>query len=78
VESVEVLVDGTVAGTATYGSPRPDVATAYPNAPTNVGFQYQLETPQFVNGPHILEVRVTDSAGNVALFPRVPIAINNY
>jgi len=77
VESVQVLVDGTVVGTATYGSPRPDVPAVYPNAPANVGFQYQLDTAQFVNGPHILEVRVTDSAGNVALFPRVPVDFNN-
>lgn len=77
VSKVEVLVDGFLTGAATYGLPRPDVATAYPGAPSNIGFQYSLDTTRYTNGPHLLQVKVTDASGNVGVFPNVPININN-
>jgi len=77
VAKVEILVDGVLDGTATYGSPRPDVATVYPNAPLNIGFSYSLATSKYANGSHILNVRATDTTGNVAVFPNVNVTVSN-
>jgi pro-kumamolisin-like protein/subtilase family protein len=64
VVSVEVLVDGVLNGTATYGGDRADVcarisATGCPN----VGWNYELDTAPFVNGTHTLEARAQSSDG---------------
>jgi hypothetical protein len=77
VAKVEILVDGTVAGVASYGASRPDVSSVYPNASANVGFAYSLDTTRYANGSHNLSVRATDSAGNVAQFPNVAVMIAN-
>jgi hypothetical protein len=77
VAKVEILVDGTVDGTASYGSARPDVATGYPNVPVNIGFSYPLNTTRYSNGLHTLNVRATDSSGNVAVFPNVKVTVSN-
>lgn len=77
VATVEIMVDGIVNGTANYGSSRPDVADVFPHAPVNVGFSYSLDTTNLPNGPHVLNVRVTDTAGNVALFPDVRVTVAN-
>jgi hypothetical protein len=77
VATVEVTVDGVVDGTATYGLSRPDVATAFPHAPVNVGFEYSLNSANYANGAHTVTVRVTDAAGNVAIFPDVAVTIAN-
>jgi uncharacterized protein (TIGR03437 family) len=48
---------------------RPDVCAAYPNSydcahgNNNVGFQSTIDTTQLGNGPHVLAVEATDSAG---------------
>src|SRR5207237_1173513 len=46
IGSVQVKVDGVVAGNATYGLSRPDVCGAYPGRPgcPNVGFSFALNT----------------------------------
>lgn len=77
VAQVEILVDGAVAGTASYGSTRPDVATGYPGVPVNIGFSYPLNTTRYSNGPHTLNVRATDSSGNVAVLPNVKVTVSN-
>jgi len=77
VAKVEILVDGRVDGTASYGSPRPDVATGYPSAPVSIGFSYPLNTTRYSNGPHTLNVRATDSSGNVAVLPNVKVTVAN-
>lgn len=77
VAKVEVYVDGTVAGTATYGTSRPDVAQGWPNAPQNVGFTFSLNTATFPNGNHTIQIRATDTNGNVAVLPNVPVTIQN-
>ena len=46
ISSVQVKVDGTVVGTATYGSSRHDVCAVYPGRPCcpNVGYSFSLDT----------------------------------
>jgi hypothetical protein len=78
VARVEVLVDGVCDGVAQYGESRPDVAQEFPNfAPANSGFSYSRDTTKYMNGPHTLNVRTTDSSGNVALTPNDPIVVSN-
>jgi len=77
VAKVEILVDGVVDGTASYGSSRPDVAGTFPHAPVNIGFSYSLDTTKYSNGAHTLNVRVTDSSGNIAVFPDVGVTVGN-
>jgi Bacterial Ig domain len=74
---VEVSVDGAIDGIAEYGVPRPDVSRKYPHASSNVGFRYQLNTAHYPNGAHVIQVRATDVAGNVALFPPCRVTIRN-
>ncbi|HUJ72046.1 MAG TPA: Ig-like domain-containing protein [Verrucomicrobiae bacterium] len=77
VASVEILIDGVADGAADYGTPRPDVQAVYPSSPLNVGFNYSLDTTKYTNGPHTLNVRATDSSGNVSLTPNDPIVVSN-
>ena len=77
VTKVEILVDSTSDGTATYGQSRPDVVGVYPESPVNVGFSYSLDTTKYPDGPHRIYVRVTDSAGNVAIEPSDPVTFSN-
>jgi hypothetical protein len=78
VAKVEVLVDGTTVGTATYGSSRTDIATVFPNAPANAGFTYSLDSTTLSNGVHILNIQVTDAAGNVAILANDALTVSNY
>ncbi len=77
VARVEVLVDGSPAGTASYGFRRPDVATVYPHAPERIGFSYALDTRRYGDGLHKLLIRATDKAGNVTVLPGVSIVVHN-
>jgi hypothetical protein len=63
INNVQILVDGSLAGTATYGNSRPGVCTAYPGRPgcPNVGFTYQLNTAALNPGQHTITVSATDS-----------------
>ena len=77
VSKVDVYVDGVLAGTATYGGSRPDVANDWPHAPAAIGYNFSLDTISYSNGPHAIEVRAIDSSGNVAVFPDFPVTIQN-
>jgi hypothetical protein len=77
VAKVDVYVDGILAGTATYGISRPDISQDWPNAPANVGFTFSLNTATYPNGNHLVQVRATDTNGNVAVMPDVPVSIRN-
>jgi Bacterial Ig domain len=77
VTKIEVLVDNVTDGIASYGDPRPDVQQADPDSPLNVGFSYTLNTTRYPNGTHRIYIRVTDSSGNVAIAPSVPVTFSN-
>jgi len=63
MSAVQVQVDGIAVGTATYGTPRPDVCRIYPGRPgcPNVGFTYQLNTTSLSAGLHTITAVATDT-----------------
>lgn len=79
VSKVEVLLDGNIIGTATYGIYRPDVLNAYPeyfNA--NGEFQFSLDTFSFPDGQHTLTVRETGNNGkNSSISANIVISNGN-
>ena len=87
ISKVEVFIDNTKVGDATYGISRPDVCTYFnahgaalgTNCPTNVGFSYTLDTTQLSNGTHTLKVLATDSDTPVSHtnYMNVQFSVNN-
>jgi uncharacterized protein (TIGR03437 family) len=68
--SVTVGVDGVSVGTAQYGMARPDVCAAVgalPGCP-NVGWVYLLDTTQFADGRHQLQITASGADGVRATF----------
>ena len=66
--SLDVFLDGVEVGTATYGSPRPDIPKAYPGiADLNSGFQYILDSTKYRSGGHDLVVKATDAIGKICI-----------
>jgi hypothetical protein len=57
VTGLSLLVDQAPAASTTTLSPRPDVQTAYPNAPLATGFHIQLDTTAYGNGKHTLQLQ---------------------
>jgi Bacterial Ig domain len=55
----------TTAGSARYGGLRPDVHAAFPDVPDSLysGWGGNIDTTQFINGLHVITVRVTDDQG---------------
>jgi hypothetical protein len=71
MSSVDVLVDGVLYGTASYGGPggkRPDACAVFPSSPDCpfVGWNLAVDTTLFSNGSHTLEVTGTSASGNRA------------
>jgi len=66
ISGVQVLVDGTAVGNATYGVNRPDVCAAYPGRAgcPNVGYAYSLNAAALTTGSHTITVTATDSASS--------------
>jgi N-acetylmuramoyl-L-alanine amidase len=78
VASIEVLVDGLVAGQAVYGDARPDVQKIIPQYNNgNAGFHYALDTTKFTDGKHTVTVRETGKNGQVKLLSDRTITIEN-
>ena len=77
VSEVEVLVDEHFVGPANYGVSRPDISKVWSHAPSAIGFSYTLDTSKYPDGKHFVGVNAKDPAGNVAIFPRIPIIIDN-
>jgi hypothetical protein len=77
MSSVQVFVDGNLVGTANYNLSRPDIPVAFPRAPSDVGYQYSLDTTAFANGSHAIVVKATDNNSHVATFATRTVTINN-
>jgi hypothetical protein len=77
MSSVDVYIDDIYVGTATYGLPRPDVATAWPGAPGNTGYQYLLDTTKLPKGPHTMVVKATDKNGKIGVSWTQYITVSN-
>lgn len=75
VARVDVLVDGRVVGTATYGAARPDVQTAWPGAPLNTGYVYRLDTGALAVGRHVISVRPVDRTGNATVLGPTAVTV---
>ncbi|HEX3681976.1 MAG TPA: hypothetical protein VHU83_05485 [Bryobacteraceae bacterium] len=65
IVTVQVAVDGTPVGTAAYGGSRPDACAANGNPPgcPNVGWDIGVDTTQFANGAHTLDVTAISATG---------------
>jgi hypothetical protein len=65
ISSVQVAVDGVVAGAATYGVVRTDICSTFPGRPgcPNVGYTFSLNTQNYSLGSHVISVTATDSDG---------------
>jgi len=77
VSSVDIYADGVLAGNATYGEDRSDVGKDFPHAPAKIGYSFLMDTSQYGNGTHTIEVRVLDSTGHLAILAHVPVLIQN-
>jgi hypothetical protein len=65
VHTITVLIDNALAGVATHGFLRPEVTGAYPGYPESLapGFEMDLDTTNYSEGYHDLQVIVTDDLG---------------
>lgn len=67
IEYVDILVDGAVAGRASYGRSRPKVTQQFPGYPDSAlpGFAFQLDTTRYLNGNHTVTPRVKSRNGEL-------------
>ncbi|MGG4451228.1 Ig-like domain-containing protein [Brevibacillus porteri] len=64
VSKIEVHLDGTVVGEASYGHNRPDIESSYPQYQNaRVGFEYLLDTTQIIEGQHSIKVTAVNKEG---------------
>lgn len=81
---IEVMVDGRVVGQSVFYLPRPDALHAHPDVPgaLNSGYQMNLDTTNFANGPHTIAVRAWDAdpdyAKSTIIGTREVFIDNNY
>lgn len=71
VQAVDVVVDGVLAGRASYGRARAGVTAKFPGFPDSAapGFAFQLNTTHYLNGLHIVSIRVRSRIGEVVTLP---------
>lgn len=77
ISEVQIQIDNQFIGLAQYGLTRPDVAEVYPNAPTQIGYYYALDTKQFTNGLHTLAVATKTTDGKTDNLSTFSINIQN-
>ncbi|WP_161796416.1 S53 family peptidase, partial [Desulfosporosinus acididurans] len=78
VSTVQVLIDNSPVGTASYGDSRTDVAAALPAYNnSNSGYHYSLDTTKLTNGKHTLVIQETGKNGKQASLPGVNINVSN-
>jgi Bacterial Ig-like domain (group 2)/Bacterial Ig domain len=75
--TVDLYVDGALTSSGAPSIARPDIVAAYPGAPANSGYQFNLDTTQLPNGQHTIEVRAADASGNIGLLPYHTITVKN-
>jgi hypothetical protein len=75
--SVELYVDDVLKASGSANLTRFDIAVAFPGAPPNPAFHFDLDTTQFVNGQHTIVVRAKDAAGNIGLLPHRIVTVQN-
>jgi hypothetical protein len=75
VSTIEIFVDGTSAGLASYGSAREDVGKAFEHADANVGWEMVVPASALSRGKHKISVEFNDAAGNKAKLPPIPINV---
>jgi hypothetical protein len=65
ITSVQVAIDGTPVGVASYGASRPDACAANGNPPgcPNVGWNIGIDTTLFADGSHTLDVTAISATG---------------
>jgi len=63
IAGVQVLVDGSLYGAATYGDSRTDVCAVFPGSGCNVGWDFSLDTTGLANGTHTFAVRAMGADG---------------
>lgn len=72
VSKIEIVVDGTVIGEASYGDPSPEVFSKYPEyANENAGFHYVLDTSKLSKGEHIVKILETGKNGGQTELPMI-------
>ena len=81
ISSISLLVDGNAIGQVDYGGSRADVVEIMrvesdPNRP-NVGYNYRFDSTQFENGPHELEIEITNNLGIIQHYGERSIEIRN-
>ena len=81
IETVRVLLNGEVAGEASYGGKRPDVAalrsvSGDPNSP-GLGFEFVLDTTLLANGTYTLALDLTNRLGMHTRYGEREIIIQN-
>jgi hypothetical protein len=72
-----LYVDDVLNASGLANIPRADIAVAYPGAPSNPAFHFDLDTTQLANGRHTIEVRAIDKAGNVGVLPHCIVTVQN-
>lgn len=79
VDSVDILVDGIVAGRALYGGSRPDVAIVHPGFPNagQSGFVFELDTSRYLNGLHVVGGVINASNGERGFLTPIVIEFLN-
>ncbi len=77
VTGVEVLIDGAVAGTVSYGASRPDVCKVWPGYANcnNVGFSGNINVSGLSECPHLVEIRASDADGNQRIIARQRVSV---
>lgn len=73
ISMVTATIDGQPYGVVQYGGTRDDVCQAHSGAPgcPNVGWNLPIDTTQFVNGTHVLQIRAATAAGQFTTATRV-------
>jgi hypothetical protein len=78
VSKIEVIVDGTVVGEATYGIARKDVLNAYPQYDNaNAGFKYELDSTNLSDGAHTIIIKEYNSDGDVTSLSARTFTVSN-